>query len=75
MVFRINIPIVGIHNDDRYWESPDEFRPERFSKENKHKIIHGTYLPFGLGPRNCIGVQNRIQFNLQWKISNNQLYF
>ncbi len=53
--FSVTIPIVGIQNDERYWDKPDEFRPERFSKENKHKIIHGTYLPFGLGPRNCIG--------------------
>ena len=29
--------------------------PERFFTENKDKIVFGTYLPFGLGPRNCIG--------------------
>jgi len=51
----LTIPIVGFHRDDKYWDNPMKFNPERFSDENKDKIIPGTYMPFGVGPRNCIG--------------------
>lgn len=49
------IPIAGIHNDPQYYPDPEKFDPERFSEENRDKIKAGTYLPFGIGPRNCIG--------------------
>lgn len=49
------IPIYGIHHDERYYENPEVFDPERFSEENRRNIDPDTYLPFGLGPRNCIG--------------------
>ncbi|XP_074042639.1 cytochrome P450 9e2-like [Leptinotarsa decemlineata] len=49
------IPIVGIHHDPKYYPDPERFDPERFSDENKGKIDPFTYMPFGLGPRNCIG--------------------
>ncbi|KAK9752570.1 Cytochrome P450 [Popillia japonica] len=49
------IPINGIHRDPKYFPNPDTFDPERFSDENKGNIKPYTYMPFGLGPRNCIG--------------------
>lgn len=49
------IPIYGIHSDPKYYPNPEKFDPERFSNENKHKINSSTYMPFGVGPRNCIG--------------------
>lgn len=49
------IPIYAIHHDAAYYPQPEKFDPERFSDENKSAIIHGTYIPFGTGPRNCIG--------------------
>lgn len=49
------IPIIAIHRDAKHWPNPDKFDPERFSEENKHNINPNAYLPFGLGPRNCIG--------------------
>lgn len=49
------IPIYGIHHDAKYFANPDRFIPERFSDENKDSIVPGTYIPFGVGPRNCIG--------------------
>ncbi|KAH8284787.1 hypothetical protein KR054_000960 [Drosophila jambulina] len=52
---RINIPISGIHMDDRYFPEPRKFDPERFSEERKGDLVPYTYLPFGVGPRNCIG--------------------
>lgn len=52
----ISIPISPIHYDPQYFPNPNQFDPERFSDENKDNIIPGTYLPFGIGPRRCIGI-------------------
>ena len=49
------IPIYPIHHDPHYFPDPDKFDPERFNDNNKNNIISGTYNPFGVGPRNCIG--------------------
>ncbi|XP_029170289.1 cytochrome P450 9e2-like [Nylanderia fulva] len=49
------IPTYAIHHDPKYYPNPDKFDPERFSEENKKKIVPYTYLPFGQGPRKCIG--------------------
>ncbi|RZC38896.1 cytochrome P450 9e2-like [Asbolus verrucosus] len=49
------IPIMALHRDPQYYPEPERFDPERFSEENKDRFVPGTYLPFGLGPRNCIG--------------------
>ncbi|XP_044272841.1 cytochrome P450 9e2-like isoform X2 [Tribolium madens] len=51
----VNIPIYAIQRDPQYFPEPDRFIPERFSEENKSKIIQYTYMPFGTGPRSCIG--------------------
>ncbi|XP_050092164.1 probable cytochrome P450 9f2 [Anopheles aquasalis] len=49
------VPVAGLHHDPKYYPNPSLFDPERFSEENKDKINPTTYLPFGIGPRNCIG--------------------
>ncbi|XP_017770162.1 PREDICTED: cytochrome P450 9e2-like [Nicrophorus vespilloides] len=49
------LPIIALHYDSEYYPNPDTFDPDRFSEENKHNINSSTYLPFGIGPRNCIG--------------------
>lgn len=51
----IAFSMYGLQHDPKYFPSPEMFDPERFSDENKANIVPGTYLPFGLGPRNCIG--------------------
>lgn len=44
-----------IHRHQRYWQRPNVFDPDRFSAEREHELIPGAYLPFGLGPRVCVG--------------------
>ncbi|EDV59726.1 cytochrome P450 9b1 [Drosophila erecta] len=51
----ISIPISGLHWDERFFPQPRRFDPERFSGRRKGDLIPYTYLPFGVGPRSCIG--------------------
>jgi cytochrome P450 len=43
------------HHNPRYWRNPEGFDPERFSERNAGAIVPHTFLPFGAGPRHCIG--------------------
>lgn len=49
------VPIIGFHYDPQYFPNPEKFDPERFNDDNKKNIVPYSYLPFGIGPRNCIG--------------------
>lgn len=51
----IVFPIFAIHNDPALFPNPSKFDPERFSTERKHEIDPDSYIPFGVGPRMCIG--------------------
>ncbi|CAG9824138.1 unnamed protein product [Phaedon cochleariae] len=51
----ILFPQYGIQHDPELYPEPERFDPERFNDENKANIKPCSYLPFGLGPRNCIG--------------------
>jgi cytochrome P450 len=44
-----------IHRHRDYWRHPHAFDPDRFSAEREAELVPGTYLPFGLGPRTCVG--------------------
>lgn len=46
-----------IQHDPKYFENPSNFDPSRFSDENKSKIVPGSFLSFGNGPRFCIGTR------------------
>ncbi len=51
----LTISVYGIHRDARFYPEPDAFDPERFSPENEKSLLKYAYLPFGTGPRVCIG--------------------
>ena len=44
------------HRHPKWWQSPGQFIPERFSAENAPSRVRGAYIPFGAGPRTCIGL-------------------
>lgn len=51
----IYFPINSLHMDPNHFPIPTKFDPDRFSVANRDNIKPLTYLPFGVGPRNCIG--------------------
>lgn len=57
----IAVPVYSMHHDPHYFPDPFKFDPERFSDENVSSIQPYTYLPFGAGPRNCIGMRFALQ--------------
>jgi cytochrome P450 len=55
----VYIPIHQIHYDPEYYKNPHEFQPERFDPKNgglKAFKDKGVFLPFGDGPRMCLGL-------------------
>lgn len=53
----ILVPISAIHQDSRYFYDPMKFDPSRFSPEEVNKRPSMSFLPFGDGPRNCVGMR------------------
>ncbi|EFA12855.1 cytochrome P450 6k1 [Tribolium castaneum] len=51
------ISVSGLHYDPQYFPDPDKYDPLRFTEENIKSRPQFTYLPFGEGPRNCIGAR------------------
>ncbi|MFT4181995.1 MAG: cytochrome P450 [Rhizobium sp.] len=50
-----------LHRHALYWDKPRAFMPERFLPENRGRINRFQYLPFGAGPRVCIGATFALQ--------------
>ena len=52
---RVVAYIYGVHHRPDLWPDPEAFRPERFAREEKGAYHSFAYMPFGGGPRQCIG--------------------
>jgi cytochrome P450 len=53
--YTVLVPIYALHRDPELWRDPLRFDPERFAPERMRDIDRWQYLPFGAGPRSCIG--------------------
>ncbi|GAB3857855.1 cytochrome P450 [Hymenobacter terrigena] len=68
----------GLHHDPKYWTAPEEFWPGRFAPDAARPVQANAYVPFGGGPRLCIGMQFALtemqlvtlellrQFDIEW---------
>uniref|UniRef100_A0A8C8Z1Y9 Thromboxane-A synthase n=1 Tax=Prolemur simus TaxID=1328070 RepID=A0A8C8Z1Y9_PROSS len=53
----LEMAVGALHHDPEHWPSPEIFNPERFTSEARQQRKPFTYLPFGAGPRSCLGVR------------------
>ncbi|XP_031625071.1 cytochrome P450 6j1-like [Contarinia nasturtii] len=87
----ILIPAFALQRDEKYYEEPDKFIPERFNEQNSigKNLTNRPYLPFGEGPRNCIGLRlgkmqtkvglvlmlQKFRFELEERLKKNEMVF
>lgn len=55
----IYISVLGLHRDEQFYEDPNQFNPVRLSEKRiaGKNLIDKPFIPFGDGPRNCIGMR------------------
>lgn len=51
----IVVPVFAVHRHRTMWDDPDRFDPDRFLPEREAKMLRTQFMPFGAGPRVCIG--------------------
>jgi cytochrome P450 len=52
---RVIVPIYAVHRHEKLWHDPGRFEPDRFLPEHEAKIWRTQFMPFGAGPRICLG--------------------
>nr|XP_037276848.1 cytochrome P450 3A14-like [Rhipicephalus microplus] len=50
-------PLYQILTDPRYFPNPMEFNPDRYSSGSEAAFTKAAHIPFGVGPRNCVGMR------------------
>ncbi|KAJ8307248.1 hypothetical protein KUTeg_015332 [Tegillarca granosa] len=78
------ISSYALHHNEKYFDNPSEFRPERFSDDAEERVNTYTYLPFVIGPRSCIGkhfaeieakiVMTKFMQRFEFKLDKNQSF-
>jgi cytochrome P450 len=49
------LPLFLVHRDERFWQDPEAFCPDRFTSNTQSERSATAYFPFAAGPRHCIG--------------------
>lgn len=75
-------PTLQMHRDERFFPDPMKFDPDRFSEENENSFPKVAFQPFGIGPRNCLGMRiamvelkytvARMTQNFRWELGESQ---
>lgn len=53
----VTLPQFHIHRDERFWDHPESYDPDRWLDERQSKRSDYAFFPFGGGPRHCIGMR------------------
>jgi len=53
----IQVSVQTLHYSEKYYAEPETFNPDRWSPENKANLNPYAFMPFGLGPRNCVAMR------------------
>ncbi len=59
---KVTVPQFILHADERWWEDPHAFRPDRWTAELDGELAEYAYFPFGSGPRHCVGMRFATMF-------------
>ncbi|XP_058820810.1 cytochrome P450 6a2-like [Topomyia yanbarensis] len=54
---RVMVPVYAIHHDAEYFPDPETYNPDRFNPDQVAQRHHMAFIPFGDGPRSCIGLR------------------